>query len=81
MISDDEAKDRIAWNVRRLLEERGWSQHQLAVAVNTNDMAISYLLRAKRMPGAAFLARVAEALGTAVDDLLAEIPKKFRQPA
>ena len=79
VITDTEAKQRIATNIRSYLEQSGWSQADLARAANTTEMAISYAVRGKTAPGAALLARIAEALSVTMDDLLAESPKKIRQ--
>jgi len=79
VISDNEAKQRIAANLRSFLDQSGWSQADLARAAKTTDMTVSYAIRGKSAPGAAILARIAEALSVTIDDLLAESPKKIRQ--
>lgn len=75
MITDDRAKRNIAVNVRRLLKIAAFTQRDLAVAVGESEMAVSYLIRGERMPGAAFLARVAEALGVSADYLMSDPPE------
>ena len=72
VITDKDAKRNIAANVRRLLKARGWRAVDLAKATSENEMRISYLLREKRLPTAAFLARLAEALDTTTDELLSK---------
>ena len=80
MIQDDEAKQNIAANVQALMDDRGWKQADLARAVGESPMRISFLLRAQRLPSAAFLARLAEAFGTTTDRLLTD-PRKLSKTA
>ena len=72
MISNDDAKRFIAANVKRALAERkpDWSQSDLARATGDNVMTVSHLIRGARLPSAALLRRVAEALGVSSDDLI-----------
>ncbi len=78
VIQDSIAQRNIAANVQRLLADRAtkrqfpFSQAQLAKATGESEMRISKLVRGLAMPEAAFLARIAEALGTSVDSLLSE---------
>jgi transcriptional regulator with XRE-family HTH domain len=83
VITNNEAKLYIAANVKRLLAERRpeWSQSDLARATEDNVMTISHLIRGARLPSAALLRRVAEALGVSSDELMSPtadaFPKKF----
>ena len=70
MITETEAKSAIAANVRRLLEQKGLSQSDLCRLTGDNRMRVSYMIRGIKEPSASFLARVAEALGVRIDDLL-----------
>lgn len=51
------------------------TQTQLAEATDESPARISLMIRGLKLPSAAFLARIAEALGTTVDGLL-EAPRK-----
>lgn len=77
VIDNDTAKAYISANVKALLAERGMSQAELSRKTGDLEMTISQLVRGIQCPSAALLARVAEALDTTADDLLAEPePKK-----
>lgn len=71
-MTDTQAKCAIAANVRRLLSARGLTQSDLCRLTGDNAMRVSYMIRGLTEPSASFLARVAEALGVKVDDLLAD---------
>lgn len=75
VLSDEKAKQNISVNVQRLLAQREMSQTALADATEESPARISLMIRGIKLPSAAFLARIAEALGTTSDDLL-EAPKK-----
>lgn len=75
MITDDEARQNISANVRALLYERKWKQADLCRAIGEKPMRVNYLIRGKKLPSAAFLSRVAEALDTTLDELLRQ-PEK-----
>ena len=77
MLTNDETRCRIAGNVRRLLEARGYNQADLARATGDNEVRVSGVIRGVQTPRADFLARIAEALDVAVDDLLLPLPKKL----
>ena len=85
MVSDHEAKENVAENVSRLLEQNGISQSDLARATNESPMRISLVVRGIHQPTAGFLARLAEALGVSADFLLNDpaenFPKKSRRTA
>lgn len=72
MITSDKAKSNISANVRRLLNERNMSQADLSRVTGDQPMRLSYCIRGVQEPSASFLARIAEALGVSVDDLLAD---------
>lgn len=73
MISDEETKRRIAANVARLLHERGMCQADLVEKTGESSARVSMMARGLKLPSAAFLARVAEALNTSTDDILSPI--------
>lgn len=75
VLTDEQAKQHIAANVSRLMRERGMTQSQLADATDESNARISLMIRGIKLPSAAFLHRIAEALETSVDELL-ENPKK-----
>lgn len=81
MVTDDEAKANIASNVLRLLALRGWNQKKLAIATGETEMTISRVCRAQTVSGIGVVARIAEALDSNVDRLIADPPKKSRVPA
>ena len=55
--------------VRRLREEKGWSQAKLGVESGLGPSGISQIETGRRNPSAASLQRIAEALGVEVRDL------------
>ncbi len=77
MLTDVETKQRIAANVTRYMAAMNppMSQTELAHVTGEGDMRISLMVRGVKMPGAGFLARIAEALGVTVTDLLAPARK------
>jgi len=76
VITDEQAKTNISRNVRAELNVRGWKAVDLARATDESEMRISLLVRGKKLPTAAFLARVAEALDTTSDALLRDASHK-----
>lgn len=69
MMTESEIRERLAFNVRRLLAARGWTQSDLARATKEADGRVSGLVRGIVTPRADFLAKVAEAFRVPVDDL------------
>jgi transcriptional regulator with XRE-family HTH domain len=55
--------------IRRLREEKGWSQAKLAGAADMGTSGISQIETGARNPSAVTLAKIAEALGVGVADL------------
>lgn len=76
MVDDDDARDNIAANVGRLLKDRGMSQRALAEATGDSPMRISHYVRGAKLPGAAALSRIAEALGVTMESLVSRPPRK-----
>lgn len=79
MLNDKEAIQNISANIRFLLRERNWTQTRLHEITSEPQMTISRIVNGKNMPGAGTLARIAEALATSVDWLLADHSKENRQ--
>ncbi len=57
--------------VRRLRQERGWSQAQLGQRLGTHQKQISSYERSIHLPSAELLIRIAEMFGVSLDYLLA----------
>lgn len=81
VIDDNEAKANIAANVTFLLHERDWPQRKLASITRETRMMICRICRGEHLPNAATLARIAEALHTSVDWLLADHGNQGRKTA
>lgn len=71
VITDVEAKKNIAENVRRLREAMDISRYRLAKMVGVHTIQISRIEDAEHAPGVGLLARIAEALSSTADDLMA----------
>lgn len=65
----------IAW----LREQRGVSQAELAAAVGLSQPTLSRFERGAGQPGALTMRRLAEALGTSVDDLHARVEEALKR--
>jgi transcriptional regulator with XRE-family HTH domain len=77
VISNEKALENAARNMRSLLEKSGMSLRELARTTGDSPMTLSNILNAKHVPGVSVLARVAEAFGVTIDDLL-KSPDKNR---
>jgi transcriptional regulator with XRE-family HTH domain len=75
--------DHVGKTIRRLREERGLNQAQLAVSVGTGPSAISQIENGKRNPNSETLVRLARALEVEVADLFpkAQAPLSFEDLA
>jgi transcriptional regulator with XRE-family HTH domain len=65
-----DARALLGQNVRRLREERDWSQEQLAFESGLDRTYISGVERGVRNPTVLVIARIAKALDVKPDDLL-----------
>jgi transcriptional regulator with XRE-family HTH domain len=70
------AEIELAENIKRLREERGWSQTELARRANMNNSIVSLIESAKRNPRTTTLGNIADAFGCEVGDLF---PKARRR--
>lgn len=59
----------VGQEIRRLREEKGWSQAKLGVLAGTGPSGISQIETGRRNPSAATLQRIAEALSVGVGEL------------
>jgi transcriptional regulator with XRE-family HTH domain len=75
MLTDDDVRVNVAANLKRLLAEREISQSQLARLTGDTQANISHICAGRHVAGAAVLARIADALDTSIDFLVAP-PKK-----
>jgi transcriptional regulator with XRE-family HTH domain len=76
VVTEQDARQNISANLRRILHDRGIKQTDLARMSGEPDMAISRLLRGQNTPTATLLAHVAEALDVSMDRLMSPPPKK-----
>lgn len=70
MITKDEAREFIAANVCRLMDETGLGQRELSRRSGMDQPRISLLVRGRLLPNPADLSNLAEALGVTPNDLL-----------
>ncbi|HYG26638.1 MAG TPA: helix-turn-helix transcriptional regulator [Caulobacteraceae bacterium] len=75
-MTDDQALHNIATNLKRLRVEKGLSMAALAREINDYPATIKRIEDEACMPGAGLLTRIAEALGSTANDLLAEPPSR-----
>lgn len=75
MITDEDVKGHLAANVLRLLEDRQWSQRELAKRAGESVMNISRVCRGENVVGTGIVARIAEAFDVSIDRLISEPPE------
>ena len=73
------AREAVAWNVRRLRVERGIAQEALAVDAEIDRTYVSRMERGMENPTVGVLERVAKALGVPIIELFA-VPKAGTKP-
>lgn len=66
--------------IRRLREERGWSQTKLAAGADMGVSGVSQIETGARNPSAVTLAKLAGALGVEVSDFFPKAPAPLRLP-
>ena len=81
VIQDNQARQHIAANLRRILSERQLTQSQLAGMTGDTEMTISRICRGICTPGIGVICRIAEALDVSVDRLAGQPPKKISKSA
>lgn len=79
MITDDEARANISANVQRLLSVHGQSVYWLMKRLSMSPGAIYPIVRGDVLPSIAMGARIAEAVGATVEDLLQPPPVRRRK--
>ena len=57
-------------NLRELLEERGFTQRDLAIASRLSDSAISDYIHGQKIPGLRAIINIAYALQISIDELI-----------
>jgi transcriptional regulator with XRE-family HTH domain len=77
VITESEVVANIAYNVRELMRDRGWSQSVLAQRTKLSEMQISRVIRGKHQVGAFYIARLIEAFHCSFDCLVREPPEKI----
>lgn len=75
-MTDEQAKQRLAENVTRLLEEHAWKAADLARATGENEVRISSILNARNVASSAVVARIADALDVSIDYLFSPSREK-----
>ena len=78
VVTDSQVREALKSNVNRILRQRGMSRYRLAKITGESEQNIANLCNGRSIPGTAIIARIAEALAVAVDDLLPQkkAPKK-----
>jgi transcriptional regulator with XRE-family HTH domain len=74
VISESEVVTNIAYNVRELMADRGWSQAELARRSQLSPMQINHIVHGRQQIGAFFVARLIEAFKCSFDQLIKEPP-------
>ena len=67
--TDEQLRENIAANVQARLRILGWSQKELARRTGENQPTINRVCRGENLPGTGVLHRIAEALGSSLDQL------------
>lgn len=77
VITDDDAREIVSKNLRKILDGLGWSQGDLARRLNIGQktlvnsrVKVSRWCRGESLPSPADLANISEITGCATDDLL-----------
>jgi transcriptional regulator with XRE-family HTH domain len=65
-----DVRERVGLNLQRLRREKGLSQEELAGLAGIHQTYLSGVERGKRNPTVSVLQRIAEALGTDIEDLV-----------
>jgi len=65
-----EAAKRLGWNIRRVMCERGLTQHMLAASMGVQQGTISNWCTGKKQPKAESIAKMCRVLKCTADELL-----------
>lgn len=79
MMSQSEAKERIAANLQRAMDAVGMSQNRLAIESGEDPMTVSRVIRGITEPRVSTLARMTEALGITIDECLEPVAPSSRK--
>lgn len=77
MISEERAKLNISENLRRLMDEFGITQMQLAERANVSQPFVHKMLHGKAIPSSLALHNVAEVFGVSSDAIIGNPPEKI----
>lgn len=84
VLTNDEVKENLAANLKRILSERKISQAKFARAIGVSPMAVSHYMSGRNATGAAAVSRMAVFLGVSIESLITKpvvkIPKPPRLP-
>ena len=73
MLTDEEVRDNLAGNLKRLMGEKNISQRQLAAAVGVAPMTINhYLAGTTTKASASAVSRIAAHLGVSIESLIGQ---------
>jgi len=75
-VTDKEAQTTFAFNMQRIMNDRGVSQSQLAKDIGESEARISHYRNDNRMPSIGVATRIAAALGVTIDELLQKVSKR-----
>lgn len=78
VITDDELKANISENLNRILDQHGMSRYVLSKKTGESEQTIKNVADGLHVPRSGILARIAEAVGVSVDDLIKH-PKPIRK--
>ena len=77
VIQNEQTRQNIAENLRRILQDRGLTQVSLASMSGDTEMTISRVCRGICTPGVGVIVRIAEALDVSIDRLAGAPPEKI----
>lgn len=75
-----DGRARVAWNLRRIRVERGFSQESLAVDADVDRTYVSGIERLEFNPTIDLLERLADALSVDLSDLVAPLAPDAAEP-
>jgi transcriptional regulator with XRE-family HTH domain len=75
VISEAEVVANIAYNVRVMMADRGWTQAELARRCAMSPMQINHIVHGRQQIGVFYVARLIEAFKCSFDQLIKEAPQ------